>query len=261
MTAMSTTDYTRRKFLETITGATLGSLGSGLFLTSNAQTGESSNAFHSIPKGATILFQGDSITDAGRDKDNKRSNDPWALGVGYAFLASAHLRHSMPGHSLECYNRGISGNKVFQLADRWQEDCLHLQPDLLSILVGVNDFWHTIDLDYDGTVELYENDYRALLKRTKEELPEVQLVIGEPFAVREGTAINDNWYPEFDRYREAAKRVARDFDAAFIPYQSIFDEAGKQVPGTYWTADGVHPTIAGSQLMAKAWLETVKRID
>lgn len=258
---MSSTDYTRRKFLETITGATLASIGTGLLPNlSPGSTDDSSRPFSSVPQGATILFQGDSITDAGRDRENNKPNDPWALGTGYAFLATAHMRHAMPDLNLKCYNRGISGNKVFQLADRWREDCLKLRPDILSVLVGVNDFWHTIDLDYDGTVSVYEDDYRALIERTKKEIPEVQLIIGEPFAVGEGTAVNDDWYPEFDRYREAAKRVARDFGAAFIPYQSIFDEAGKEAPGTYWTADGVHPTLAGSRLMARAWLETVERL-
>lgn len=257
---MSATDYTRREFLQTITGATTSSVGAGLLLTSSAQTEGSTDGFSSIPNGATILFQGDSITDAGRDRENNRPNDPWALGIGYPLLVTAHLRKIMPAHNLTCYNRGISGNKVFQLAERWQEDCLQLKPDILSILIGVNDFWHTLDLDYDGTVEIYENDYRELIERTRQKLPDVKLVLGEPFAVREGTAVNENWFPEFGRYREAARRVARDFGAAFIPYQSIFDEAGNEVPGTYWTDDGVHPTIAGHQLMTQAWLETVKRM-
>lgn len=255
---MAKNDYTRRKFLETITGATIGSLGAGMVLPAREQS--RSGEFPDIPKGAVILFQGDSITDAGRDKKTMEPNVPWALGGGYALLTVAHLRHILASHDLKCYNRGISGNKVFQLAGRWNKDCLLLKPDILSILVGVNDFWHTLDLNYEGTPEVYEKDYRALLEQTKKELPGVQLVIGEPFAVREGTAVNENWYPEFNEYRKAAKRIAKDFEAAFIPYQSIFDQAGEGVPATYWTGDGVHPTLAGSQLMAQAWLETVKRL-
>lgn len=257
---MSKKDYTRRSFLETITSATLGAMGASMILPAASNAMDSVTKAVVIPNGATILFQGDSITDAGRDKENKKPNDPWALGQGYAFLATAQLRHTLAAKDLECYNRGISGNKVFQLADRWEEDCLQLQPDVLSILIGVNDFWHTLSHNYDGTVEVYEKDLRALLERTQSQLPDVQLIIGEPFAVKEGSAINENWFPDFTGYQKAAKQIASDFGAAFIPYQSIFDKASSKVTPTYWTGDGVHPSLAGSQLMAQAWLETFKRL-
>jgi lysophospholipase L1-like esterase len=92
-------------------------------------------------------------------------------------------------------------------------------------------------------------------------LPDVQFVIGEPFFLKEGSAIvAESWIPEFYRYQKAAKMIAREFGAAFIPYQSIFDEALNEVPATYWAEDGVHPTLAGCHLMAQAWLETVKRL-
>lgn len=257
---MSSKDYTRRQFLETITQATIFSMGITSLAPSRAFSMGKPELKTTIPRNATILFQGDSITDAGRSKSALEPNNAWAMGPGYAFLVTASLLQEFPEKSLKLFNRGISGNKVFQLADRWDEDCLDLKPDILSILVGVNDFWHTVDLDYDGTVETYENDFRTLLKRTVQSLPEVQLIIGEPFALEEGSAINQNWYPEFPKYQEAARSIARDFEAAFIPYQSIFEKASYKVPATYWSEDGVHPTIAGSQLMAQAWLETVKRL-
>lgn len=258
---MSKKDYTRRRFLETITQATLASLGIASFAPSQS-LGRllQKDSVLTIPQNAVILFQGDSITDAGRNKDVQSPNNQSALGNGYAFIASASLLQNYAAHNLKLYNRGISGNKVFQLAGRWQADCLDLNPDILSILVGVNDFWHTLSSGYKGTVKTYENDLRALLKRTRESLPGVQLIIGEPFALKAGSAITDNWYPEFPKYQQAAKVIARDFEAAFIPYQSIFEEASKEVPATYWSEDGVHPTIAGNQLMAQAWLETVKRL-
>ena len=92
---------------------------------------------------------------------------------------------------------------------------------------------------------------------TKKVLPDVKLIIGEPFGVRGIKAVNDNWYPEFYEYQKAAHDVASQFGAAFIPYQAIFDEAQKHAPGVYWTADGVHPTLAGAQLMTQAWLAAV----
>lgn len=211
----------------------------------------------SLKEGAVVLFQGDSITDAGRKRDETSANNSGALGHGYAFLAACGLLYTYPGKSLSVYNKGISGNKVYQLADRWEEDCLSLKPDVLSILIGVNDYWHKHNGNYDGTVKVYRDDYRALLNRTLEQLPDVQLVIGEPFAVNGVKAVDDSWYPEFNEYRAVAREIATEFKAAFIPYQDIFDKAEKSAPGSYWTPDGVHPSLAGAQLMAHAWMKTV----
>ena len=211
-----------------------------------------------LKTGDVILFQGDSITDAGRDKVNQIPNSPTSFGSGYAYLAAANLLSTMASEQFSIYNRGISGNKVYQLAERWQKDCFDLNPQIISILIGVNDFWHTLDGKYDGTVEKYENDYRQLLSLTKKMLPDVKFVICEPFAVLGCSAVNEKWYPEFDGYRASAKKLANEFETIFIPYQAIFDEAQHHAPGNYWTGDGVHPSMAGSSLMAEAWLKAVK---
>ncbi len=248
-------NYNRRSFLREITTTALGATGA-YWLPSTAK--RTDKDFDVIPQGGTLLFQGDSITDAGRDRNEEGPNT--GLGGGYTFLATAQLIKALAARNISCYNRGISGNKVFQLSDRWQEDALSLAPDLLSILIGVNDYWHTLN-EYDGTVEVYERDFRELLGRTKEQLPEVTLVIGEPFVVLEGSSVSgEQWMPDFRAYQKAARGIAREFDAGFIPYQSVFDEASNEVAPTYWTADGVHPTLAGSQLMAEAWLQTVNRM-
>lgn len=144
-----------------------------------------------VAAGDTVLFQGDSITDAGRQRKHAaEANDQRALGRGYAWLAAAGLLTRRSEDELRVYNRGISGNKVFQLAKRWDKDCLALQPDLVSILIGVNDIWHTRNGKYDGTVAIYERDYDALLARTKDALPSVRLVVCEPFVLRCG-AVKD----------------------------------------------------------------------
>jgi lysophospholipase L1-like esterase len=205
-----------------------------------------------------ILFQGDSITDSGRNKEDSSFNSPRALGSGYPMLAGAALLEKYPSLNLKIYNKGISGNKVFQLADRWDKDCLEIKPDILSILIGVNDIWHKLTGQYNGTVEIYKKDYIALLERTRKALPDVKLIICEPFAVPGVKAVDDKWYPEFYDYQKAAREIAVQFGAIFIPYQKIYDESQKQAPGVYWTADGVHPTLAGAQLMAQAWLLAVK---
>ncbi|GEO06731.1 lipase [Adhaeribacter aerolatus] len=211
-----------------------------------------------LKQNAVILFQGDSITDAGRKKDNMDYNSPSALGSGYAFLAAADMLLQHPGKSLRVYNKGISGNKVYQLAERWDNDALALKPDVLSILIGVNDFWHKLNGNYAGTIQTYRDDFKKLLDRTKQQLPEVKLIIGEPFAVTGIKAVDEKWYPAFNEYRQAAREIADAYGAVFIPYQSVFDKAQKSAPGVYWTYDGVHPSLAGARLMAQAWLETVK---
>jgi len=212
-----------------------------------------------IKNGDIILFQGDSITDTGRNKkDADEPNVKSNLGKGYAWLAASQLLVDFPENSIKIYNRGISGNKVHQLADRWDGDALNLKPNVLSILIGVNDIWHKLGGRYDGTVETYENDFRALLKRTKDALPDVTLVICEPFVLRCG-AVNDKWFPEFDSFRAAAKKLSEEFQTVFVPFQSAFDRAVAYAPPEAWAADGVHPTSDGAALMAHEWLKAVGR--
>ena len=211
-----------------------------------------------LTKDNIILFQGDSITDAGRHREDLSFNNPGALGSGYSMLAGAAMLEKFPSLNLKVFNKGISGNKVYQLAERWDADCLEIKPDILSILIGVNDIWHKLTGNYNGTVEIYRNDYIALLERTKKALPAVKLVICEPFAVPGVKAVDDKWYPEFYSYQKAAREIADKFGAVFIPYQKVFDEAQKKAPGVYWTPDGVHPSLAGAQLMASAWLAAIK---
>lgn len=210
-----------------------------------------------LNKGDVVLFQGDSITDAGREKEKQLANSPASFGHGYAFLAASEILNQYASKELSVFNRGISGNKVFQLADRWQKDCFDLHPNVLSILIGVNDFWHKLNGEYDGTVDIYETDLRNLLSQTKKILPDVKLVIGEPFAILDGSAVDEKWFPEFDGYRHSSKKLAEEFDAVFIPFQTIFEYAQKQAPGRYWTGDGVHPSMAGAALMSAAWLKAV----
>ncbi|MCA8950729.1 MAG: lysophospholipase [Planctomycetes bacterium] len=242
----------------------------GLALSGCAATDAAGRAAQTALQGAArarlgardrVLFQGDSITDAGRSREHAgEANQKAALGDGYAWQAAASLLSSDRGKGLSIWNRGVSGNKVFQLAQRWQQGCIELRPDLLSILIGVNDIWHTKNGKYDGTVAIYERDYDALLVRTRDALPDVALVVCEPFVLRCG-AIDDSWFPEFDHYRAAARRVADAHGAAFVPFQSMFDRAAELAPPEYWADDGVHPTQAGAALMARAWLEVVGAIS
>ncbi|MDR2148079.1 MAG: SGNH/GDSL hydrolase family protein [Tannerella sp.] len=211
-----------------------------------------------LKKDAVILFQGDSITDGGRKREAEICNTIDMLGLGYPLFTAASLLEKHAGKQLKIYNRGVSGNKVFQLRERWDADTLAFTPDVLSILIGVNDYWHTLSENYSGTLEVYENDLHNLLQYTKDKLPNAQLVICEPFILKGGSAIDEEkWLPMFDAYRSAAKKLATEFQAIFVPFQSAFDEAMKHAPATYWSADGVHPGLPGRQLMAEVWLKTV----
>lgn len=205
-----------------------------------------------------ILFQGDSITDAGRNKEALEANKSNALGTGYAMLATSSLLSRFADKGIQVYNRGISGNRVPDLQQRWQKDCIDLQPNILSIMIGVNDFWRTKDRGAINTPALFKSQYQQLLDETSKSLPQVKLIIGEPFAVRNVKHVTDDWYPEFPAYQEVTREIAKEFNALFIPYQQAFDKAEKKASGSFWTTDGVHTSLAGANLMAETWLDCIK---
>lgn len=208
-------------------------------------------------KDRVILFQGDSITDCGRGRDAAGPNA--GLGAGYPFLCATRLLCDKAGDQIRIYNRGISGNRVVDLYARWKIDGLNLLPDVVSILIGVNDTWHEFNYKNGVDVPRYEKFYRMLLEWTREARPDVKLVLGEPF-VFVGTAVTPDWVPEINQRRDVVRRLARDFGAIFIPFQDLFDAALKKAPGEHWLSDGVHPTSAGHQLMADAWLKATAGI-
>lgn len=236
-----TSDLNRREFL--LTSAALAAA---------AQTPAQTPAQARPAKGTVVLFQGDSITDCGRNRESADPNSAGALGTGYPLLVSSAVLAAHPTRELKFYNRGISGNKVPDLQQRWTPDAINLKPDVLSILIGVNDFWHKLDHGYNGTVQDYEQQYAALLQTTRDALPHVRLIVLEPFVLRTG-AVDARWFPEFDQRRAAAARVAARAHAAFIPLQTIFNQRTRTAPPEYWAADGVHPTPAGHAVIAEQW--------
>ncbi|SHE73877.1 Tat (twin-arginine translocation) pathway signal sequence [Mariniphaga anaerophila] len=252
--------FSRRSFLSRSAAgaAALASIPAIVSACVSPEKEEKQKNYSLFQKGNTVLFQGDSITDAGREKEKELPNTARSFGFGYAFLAASELLNELAGLDLKIYNRGISGNKVYQLADRWQKDCFDLKPDVLSILIGVNDYWHMRNGKYDGTIEVYENDFRALLQRTLKELPNVKLVICQPFYVLNTSAVDETWVEPMKKYQAVAKKLADEFNTIWVPFQDVFDEAIKYAPETYWTGDGVHPSMAGAQLMAEAWLRAVE---
>lgn len=237
------------------------------FLSASAATGvagwlatDSTQAAQKVAlaKGDIILFQGDSITDAGREKKKPVANA--GLGRGYPSYIAKSLHADHMELDLQVHNRGISGHKVPDLDKRWDRDCIDLKPKILSILIGVNDIWHMLNGRYDGTAEVYRDGFTALLERTRKGLPDVTIVVCEPFVLMSGTVKQneDKWFPEFATRRTFAADVAKKAGATWVPFQSMFDEAvaGGTKPAEL-AKDGVHPTPAGHQLMAKTWRETV----
>lgn len=249
---------TRRSFIRNAAIGTLASL--SVPEIAAAAFAEAGGRKVSLNNNDIVLFQGDSITDSGRDKKNTAANNVACMGSGYALVAGSTLLFNNPDKNLQIYNKGISGNKVFQLADRWDADCLDLKPNVLSIFVGVNDYWHTLTAKppYTGTIETYRTDYKKLIDRTKQALPDVKLIICEPYAINGVKSVTDAWYPKFPEFQVAAREIADQYGAAFVPFQSAVDKAMKKAPGSYWTGDGVHPNMAGITLLAHTWLEAVK---
>ncbi|MDG2224211.1 MAG: SGNH/GDSL hydrolase family protein [Rubripirellula sp.] len=211
-----------------------------------------------LAKGDVILFQGDSITDAGRNKKSPVANE--GLGRGYPKHLAESLHTDYPKLDLQIHNRGISGNKVPDLDRRWQADCIEIEPKILSILIGVNDIWHRLNGRYDGTAETYRDGFAALLERTQKALPKTTIVVCEPFVLMSGTVKQNRnkWFPDFAVRRGYAHDVAKGANAVWVPFQTMFDDA--VAGGTEAKAlagDGVHPTQQGHQLMAKTWREVV----
>lgn len=237
-------------------GAALAATGCASLSKSNAdQPVSEPTMIDQLPDNATILLQGDSITDASRSRAAQdTANDFAMLGNGYAKLIAYHLLARYPDKGLQFYNRGISGHKVPDLDARWDRDCIDLAPDLVSILIGVNDIWHKLNGNYDGTAEQYGDQLAALLARTQAALPDAKLVVCEPFVLRCG-AVNDGWFPEFDERRAYCKQASDAAGAIFVPFQSMFDNAvaAGSAPNV-WAGDGVHPSAQGAALMAMRWI-------
>jgi len=249
---------TRRNFLKQAAAGSFAAISLPGIVSAAMSEVSGGNAKIKLSKGSVILFQGDSITDAGRNREDNSFNNPGALGSGYVMFAAGELLNDYTSLDLKIYNKGISGNKVYQLAERWDKDCLDIKPDVLSILIGVNDFWHKLNGTYNGTVDIYRNDFISLMERTRKALPNVRLIVCEPFAITGVKAVDARWFPDFYGYQKAAREIADKFGATFIPFQKVFDEAQKKAPGSYWTGDGVHASLAGAALMAEAWMEAIK---
>lgn len=202
----------------------------------------------------TILFQGDSITDAGRSRE-----DDLNMGYGYPTLISSELGLDYTNQYI-MLNRGVSGDRIIDLYARIKTDLIHLKPDIISILIGVNDIGREIyehnGMDADKSFRIYS----MLIQEIKEALPDAKIMLLEPFLLR-GTATKNCW-EEFQsgvlEIAKAVKEVAKKYDLPFIALQNKFDEAVKLASNDYWLRDGIHPTPAGHEIIKREWIRAFK---
>ena len=221
-----------------------------LLLTSLLGTLRAAEPIVAFSSSARILFQGDSITDGNR----WRSADPnHILGHGYVFIIAAKYGAAFAGLDLDFMNRGSSGNTVRELQKRWEKDTLELKPDVLSILIGVNDQSHDVSLDE------YERTYDELITQAKTANPKLRLVLCEPFTLPVGKRKDgyETWRAGIQTRQDVVAKLAAKHDAALVRFQQVFDVACKAAPAEHWIWDGVHPTYSGHQLMADEWERTV----
>jgi len=204
-----------------------------------------------VPKPIRILFQGDSITSAYRKADE--INPAFQLGNGYAFLIAARLDLLHPGR-YEFINRGIAGNTVSCLVERWEKDTLALQPDVLSLMIGINDTGRLLRGRLAPELDRYEENLRSLLAACARENPKIRFVLIEPFVLAAGQ-VTPEWRKNLELRQQTVAALAQEFDAVFVPTQDPLDRALELAPAAYWAYDGVHLTHAGFQLLADAWLE------
>ena len=207
--------------------------------------------------GSRLVFQGDSITDMKWGRNERDRNH--YLGHSYVYLIASRLGVDMPEARLEFFNRGISGHKVADLKARWQKDAIDMRPDLLSILVGVNDVGRAgakgVPLDR------WEADYRSMLEDSRKANDKLRIVLLDPFVLKSGRFNNDSawktWRGEADKLREIVARLAKDFRAVHVKTQDVLDQAAEAVSPEHWIWDGVHPLPQGHELIARAWLQAV----
>ena len=203
-----------------------------------------------------ILFQGDSITDTGRSRQDLTN-----LGFGYPALVPSALGTDDPGE-YEFINRGVGGNRSTDLYARIKIDLINIKPDYLSILIGVNDVWHEVDRQDGVDEEKYFKMYSMLIEEVQAAIPDTKIMIMEPFVLK-ASATEAKWEEfssEVKKRAIKARKIADKYNLKFIPLQEKFDEAEKLCPASYWLRDGVHPTNMGHEIIKREWLKAFETI-
>ena len=211
----------------------------------------------------TILFQGDSITDAQRIKE-----DPDHMGSGYAIMVAGELGLCEPG-KYRFINRGVSGNKSTDVLARMKEDIIDIKPDYMSLMIGVNDVWHELDLHCGCDEAAYAESLTKIVEGTLNACPGVKIIMLEPYILEEyNTRATEDFPDKWEKFKsEVAKRsaIAREisekYSLKFVSLQDILDKACEATGVAYWASDGVHPTPMGHCLIAREWIKAFKEIE
>ncbi|MCC3355514.1 SGNH/GDSL hydrolase family protein [Bacillus sp. REN16] len=198
-----------------------------------------------------ILFIGDSITDAGR------LVDPEGIGQGYVRLIRDYFYKDLSDLNLKVINKGVSGNRVTDLASRWNEDVIKLNPNWVSVSIGINDVWRQIDQPTMEQVypKKFEEIYTRLLTELSEET-QSQIILMEPTVIVEDRQSEGN--QKLIPYVEIVRKLAKVFNAILIPTHRVFIEHLAGMSSEILTKDGVHMNNAGNKLLADTWLAAVK---
>lgn len=224
--------------------------------------------------GLRVLFIGDSITDGnwGNVCSPKPSSERslgdmnHIYGSGYMYLCASYYQGNYPEKEYDFFNRGISGNTLLDLEKRWKEDVIEMNPDVLSVLIGTNDIHHHLRSGNGKAFdfEVWERRYRALLDCSLKANPKLKIILAAPFVANTGNMRKSKNFAERDsmvrRCAAIVERIAHDYHAIYLPYNTMFDELLKTCPtskDTYWIWDGLHPTPAGHRRMADMWIERV----
>lgn len=205
----------------------------------------------------TFLFHGDSITDAGRIYMSKMANGSLGLGTGYVNYIAMELLGKR--NQVKIFNKAFKGNKTIDLLKNWDKECIKLEPNVVTILVGVNDFRTTLlnnpNTKKEKFLSQFESNYRSLIEKSLEKMQNIKLILIEPFYVKGGNEVHSpSWTSDYRKFQKITKDLSDEYETGFIPLQKIFDESSLVVPPKSLSIDGIHPTLAGHYLIAQSWL-------
>ncbi|MDR3134360.1 MAG: GDSL-type esterase/lipase family protein [Prevotellaceae bacterium] len=264
-------NISRRQFITKTGWAGVASLAAPALILPGAQKAQAAQASPRIVEanpepvaGQRFVFQGDSITDGGWGvicgADYRNTWNPNCLGQSYVFSIASRIAADFPKAGMAFFNRGIAGDSMWNLQARWQRDALNLNPDVLSVLTGANNIIIMGDSNAGDSPCVFTTKLMDVLSQSKEKNPNLKIVLGIPFIFPVGNYISKwNTFSQVgEAYADAVRDAAIQIDAIVVDYKQLFDDATTEdTPITYWTEDGIHPTCAGHELMAREWIKQV----
>lgn len=212
-----------------------------------------------------ILFQGDSLTDCGRDKTGK--NPVAQLGYGYVNIIGSRLMCDFPDTKI--YNRAYNGSRIGDMYSRWIEDALNVDCNVMSILNGVNDIGFALRMNQGADTKKFKFMYELMINEALERKPGLKLVLCEPFLFKienntpelgkDIVANWDEWNGQLTQRKQVVRELSEKYGAVFVPFGEEFERAFEKAPPEHWSIDCIHATNAGHELMARCWTECVKK--